>query len=298
MNKFKPFLKLIGSILAVVSVFFLIKILKESYAQIHHKEFSLQTILVYLFLIFWSLLTYLAFAYAWKQLLKNKYPDFKFLDSFRIISLSQIAKYLPGNVAHFASRYYLADKHLTKTDTTITLVLETIMFTLASFIIGCGYFFYHDLFNIFDKNKVLMLFVLASVIVIILVVVFIIIKKNHTSLKLPASKLITTFFIYLLLPFMGGLSIYLLFQLILQEQSVSYLLCVFSFSISFLLGFVVPGAPGGIGIREYSFTLLMAPFISTVLALEVILIFRVLSLVGDILLFVIGKFIPVKISHD
>ncbi len=298
MIRIKKILKIVGGILAIISIFLLIKLLQESYAQIQHKEFNLQTISLYGLLISLSLFTYLLFAYAWQLLIKSKYPDFQLTESFRIISLSQIAKYLPGNVAHFASRYYLADKHLNKKDTTITLLIETGLFALASFVIGCGYFFYHDVFSIFDKNKVLILFAMVFVIIFLIIIFVIINKKKHIPLKSPVSNIFPAMMLYLLLPFMGGLSIYLLFQLILNESSVPYLLCVFSFSISFLLGFIVPGAPGGIGIREYSFTLLMTPFTSSILALEAILIFRVLSLIGDIILFVIGKSIPVKKSND
>ncbi len=83
----------------------------------------------------------------------------------------------------------------------------------------------------------------------------------------------------------GGLVIFLLADLFDNVNSVSYLQYTAGFALAFLAGFVVPGAPGGIGIREYSFVLLFQNQLGEGIALQVILLFRLISILGDLSIF-------------
>lgn len=55
------------------------------------------------------------------------------------------------------------------------------------------------------------------------------------------------------------------------------------FSLSFLLGYVTPGVPGGIGIREAVLSYFFLFMVNDSLILAGALAFRVVSIVGDIL---------------
>ena len=54
-----------------------------------------------------------------------------------------------------------------------------------------------------------------------------------------------------------------------------------TYSLSWIAGFIVPGAPGGIGIREAVITLLLAGIIPVSDALLAALIFRFVNIIGD-----------------
>ena len=84
--------------------------------------------------------------------LQKKYPDFKLNDSFRIIAVTQIAKYLPGNIAHLLGRFYLTKNNISKSDIAYSITVENIMFVVSSLFIGSIYLFYFDLFSIFSSK--------------------------------------------------------------------------------------------------------------------------------------------------
>jgi uncharacterized membrane protein YbhN (UPF0104 family) len=293
-EKYKTYLKFVGHILALTSIYILIKIFQENIDKIEHIELTSTNIIIIFSLILLGLINYLLVSISWVIQLKHKYQNFSLIHSFKIISTTQIAKYLPGNFGHFVGRFYLAKKHLNKIDITQSLLVENIMFVISSFLIGLLYLFYFDIFTILTLYTLILLFV-VGVSILILVLFFI----NRTKIKLNfleqnITTLLEVFSLFLIMSLIGGLTTKVLINLVIPSNDLSYVLCASGFAISFVLGYIVPGAPAGIGVREYSFTLLFAPFIGNIFALEVILIFRLLSLIIDLLLYLIGKWINVK----
>jgi len=55
-----------------------------------------------------------------------------------------------------------------------------------------------------------------------------------------------------------------------------------------LVGFVVPGAPGGIGVREAVFIILLAPLVGEANALTYSIAVRLVTIGGDILFYLAG----------
>jgi len=73
-------------------------------------------------------------------------------------------------------------------------------------------------------------------------------------------------------------------------------LCVSGFSLAWVLGFVTPGAPGGVGVREAVFVVLVAPAVGSARADEVaaaiaavVVIGRLQSIVADVVGFVVAR---------
>ena len=54
-----------------------------------------------------------------------------------------------------------------------------------------------------------------------------------------------------------------------------------AFILSWVVGFIVPGAPGGIGIREFVITLLLPEGIDAALVLFGIVMYRLVNIIGD-----------------
>ena len=53
------------------------------------------------------------------------------------------------------------------------------------------------------------------------------------------------------------------------------------YMLAWVLGFIVPGAPGGIGVREAILVLLLSPVIGDTVTLSAALIHRLISIIGD-----------------
>lgn len=61
---------------------------------------------------------------------------------------------------------------------------------------------------------------------------------------------------------------------------------------AWLIGFVMPGAPGGLGIRETTFVVIAGSAIGYALALTVIVTFRIATILSDLALFVVVMVMP------
>jgi hypothetical protein len=64
-----------------------------------------------------------------------------------------------------------------------------------------------------------------------------------------------------------------------------------AFTVSAFLGFVVPGSPAGLGVREYSLIVLLASTYGETNILIASLIYRIISITADSGVFVAGEFL-------
>lgn len=297
LTNYKKFLYLIGNILVILSLLFIFKILIDNYHIVMGLEFNFYTLSIFLLLIMLSIFVYILFSISWVAQLKSNYPSFNFILSFYIISLSQIGKYLPGNIGHFAGRFYLSKRFLSKQDIIYTISVENILFICISFLLGSIYILYIDITKYITLFELLFSFLLLFSLIVFSFLAIKYIRKKITIINLNYATMIKVFFIFIIMSLLGGLSIYILTLFIAEDSNISYLQCLSGFSLSFLIGFIIPGAPGGIGIREYSFVLLFSPFLGEIYALKIILTFRIITVLSDILLFLIGKVLSKKIKN-
>tara|TARA_B100001996_G_C18627533_1_gene580399 strand:- start:757 stop:1407 length:651 start_codon:yes stop_codon:yes gene_type:complete len=84
----------------------------------------------------------------------------------------------------------------------------------------------------------------------------------------------------------------------LLGMDIGFLYVVSLFTITWLGMFIIPGAPGGIGIREFIVIALLSPIYGPDDPTIGILIFRVITVLGDALLLPIGTiFVPEELSE-
>lgn len=293
-SNYQVYIKYIGNILAFTSLLIIVHIVKTNLNDVKHVEFSYTNIVIFSLIILLVIFNYFLLAFSWREQLKGKYPLFQLSSSIRIVSLTQIAKYLPGNFGHFLGKFYLSTKYIKKPDIIFTMLVENIMFVLSSCFVGSFYFLFFDISTIIKIDNLLL--ISTTIILILLISYFIFTKFRQKIDLIRIDKIIFSkvFLIFIIMSLMGSLSICLLINLISPNSNLPFLLVISGFSISFLVGFIVPGAPGGIGVREYAFTILFSPFIGKLFALEVILLFRILSLIADVVLFILGKYLNKK----
>ena len=286
----KRLLRLFGNILVLLSIWFLVKLFSEKISEIRYLDLSISNFLLLLFLVLNGVFAYWVLSYIWKLQLGSKYTEFTLRKSFRIIALTQIAKYVPGNIAHVVGRFYLSQKILKKSDAAYSIFIENIMFIISASMIGAIYFFFYDVDNIIEINLVWILPTLIVCLLIVMKFFLSYIRAKYDVIKPQFSIFIKVFFVFVFLHLLGGVTIFVLINLITPELGTPFLLCISGYAISFMIGFITPGAPGGIGVREFAFTQLFTPFIGAIYALEVILLFRIITILSDLMLFVIGKY--------
>ncbi len=207
-----------------------------------------------------------------------------------------IFKYAPGNVFHFLGRHSLVKTHglsnrVIAFANATEIILQLISVGIIIFIgllffrveIDFGYYFG------LSFNKIMMAFALF------VILLFVVVSQKKYRNYLFNYKILSI--IYLQMLFLVGSScILFLIYMIFFNINISFELfgsIVLISSIAWLLGFIVPGAPGGIGIRE-SILLLLLPsvlFLSKEELLAGAIIFRLVTILGEVFTFFLAKLV-------
>ncbi len=300
---FKKLTKIVGNLLVLVSFGFLFFILSKLDFTAVKEMFQLSWIPIMIAFSFLFSLLYLYMAEGWRILLVlvsgaclDKHVIYVYLKTV-------IFKYAPGNVFHFLGRHSLSKTHsLAHKSIAFANGVEILLQLFAvSFIIMIGTLFFDISLNIGDylvlsKTKILLAFSL-----LIFIVVLVLFKKKYREVLLSQEALfsLTRVFLYQLVFLLGSASILVGVYYFLLDVPFTFSMfvqSVFASSLAWLLGFIVPGAPGGVGIREAILVLLLPSImiVSKELVLAGALIYRVVTISGEGLTYFWAKLFEIK----
>ena len=231
----------------------------------------------------------LALSLAWRLML-NHYQDgrFGYSESHVSYARSQIAKYLPGNVFHYAGRYALS-KAMGASDRAIVSATVEELVGVATVFALCG-----AVAALFGQSEQLLwsyisLPLLGFIAGAALVVARIALAQPFTGkyrLSSQAGFVLRSWFLFSVFLLLSlSVVVMLTAEVIPLTAPPVFATLVSAFCLSWLFGFLIPGAPGGIGVREAAFLLLLLPLEVEAQALAVILQYRMLTIVGDLLFF-------------
>lgn len=249
------------------------------------------------------LAAYLTFGFSWHQLLAAAGRRTEFAVDLGIFTTSQFAKYLPGNIGHHAGRVFLSAKYGYPTYLVIvTMVVELALVLGAMAVLSLPSLGYWIKRLGVDATAITYA-LLAGGIAVITLITIAVKHRHHPKLEkvmkafheVSSRKAHSTF--RLLLAFLGiaaGITLTTVSLGLLGEDMALLSASLFPallgvFAASWLLGFLVPGAPAGIGIRELVLTEGLAPLIGRDQAVLIALLFRILSTAADLLAFAIGS---------
>jgi len=248
----------------------------------------------------WQFITLILSGYIWNKIVfifsDKKIPYSK---SFPVFAKSNMLKYIPGNIFQYVGRNKLAiDNNISHVDVACATILDTIlgisfMTLISAYVLG------EDIANLLRQyGKSFLVLIALGIAVIILIAILVYKFRGKLSAYLSRyKKIITERKKYLLLP----LSYYILSPCItlIVNFIVAYLLfpntlstnMLFSiagaYGISWVIGFITPGAPGGIGIRESVMLLITGAMLEESILIYV-LIFRFSGVIADFIGFIIG----------
>lgn len=286
----KKAIKLIGVILTLISIYFLSMSLVENFEKVID-SFSNRLFIVILIigLVIYGL-TLVIVVMSWSLQLKERYPDITFKQLFKIAGTSQVGKYLPGNVFHIASRFYMARKiNISSKDITNTLINETLLIVISAMIVGSVYLYYYlSAINLDFRFSWLLL-----TIPITLFIFYKVNPKDNFLHLLSGNKLFIIIGIFLISHGLLGGIVFLQYKLLFSGQT-TYLIITSMLALSFVVGFITPGSPGGIGIREFVFLKLASVVMDESIALTLIITLRLISVSGDLLMYFIAAGIDNK----
>lgn len=214
-------------------------------------------------------------------------PD-RVSSSHRLYAQSQIAKYLPGNVAHLAGRHVLGRRAgSTHRSLTAAALLEI-----------CGLLFAAGLLSgvAVATGPVSVPYlsgpapVIVTAIALLLPFGGIVAIRRLTSIEVPrsgrlASGLLTPLSLHLLFFSIGGLVLLVVVSRLGALSDGAPWLVVAVFALSWMAGFLTPGAPAGLGVREAAVIAALTPFVTGSGAVVAALSLRLVTVVGDALYF-------------
>ncbi len=262
---------------------------------------------IFLALSFLSVIQYSLGPIAWRCLLMAiSGKEIPFKNVYYIYSKSNLAKYLPGNVMHFAGRNLLGEElGVRQADIALATVFEIILTLVSAVFLALVFsssYLLQTIRLILENpgyRKTLML--LAAAGMILLAAVAVLAAKNR-KVKQYLVQLVSrdnlaavlkTLPIYWPSFLIVGLINVLIFSLVLGvKMEPGTAVSVIGLTIiSWLVGYIVPGAPGGIGVREAVSVLLMAPLLGTENVIVAAVLLRVVNVIGDVLMYLIGSII-------
>ena len=236
-------------------------------------------------------------SFAWRRLLiwcGHKKISIKKCNT--IYGKSQIAKYIPGNVFHMVSRHVLGNqagiKHIVLVGASIYAILGLI---ITSILIGFGGMIIFNLTNSFFSLNQSMLIIFLAVLFSIFINVIAPSLMRSRGVKLPYHNLTNSvgymslvYLSYFIFFITAGLLLVFIVKAFIHINFFDASKIMVIFSIAWLTGFVVPGAPGGIGVRETVIIFFIAPIIGEAQGVTVAIALRFVTLLGDIFYFMVS----------
>lgn len=290
-------IKIFGYLITIVAFVFLIKSIIEKhpdFSKITHPfaavGLGLLITVMFVFIVYVS-------AYAWKSILEfiqgGKIHEPSLLS---VYTKANIGKYLPGNFMHFAGRNVLAGKlGFTQLDIAFSTIIEiAVLFLTACFwslLLAFQYFVKvaRQSLDLIASHKVIS--AIAIIILVLAICGFLFLMFRKDSFR-KYRRFLTRGFLFLVLK----LFIIYSFTLLLPAASFVVILpAVFGCSMtpyvfmlttaayvtSWVAGYMVPGAPGGIGVRESVLLLVLGASFPSDILLIAIIFHRLLSVAGD-----------------
>ena len=292
-------IKILGNILTVFSIVYIIFTIKKmnlSFTDIYNKFNFILLISV------GSIITLAGLfinSYGWKIILdffSNKI--IKVNDIWPIYLKSNLGKYLPGNIMQYVERnLFAAELGISQIFIALSSVIESGLLVLSAFLLTF-LFSYQNVTQMIKKMVNFKLWIVLFGICICFIIALVIFYKYSNkikkiwneirqgkSLKNIIAAIVKLICIYSFAFVANGICYALIcknmFDVNLDIKQFCFL--IISFIIAWVIGFIVPGAPGGIGVREFVLILLGESIIGTNNIYIAVLVQRIISVIGDVL---------------
>lgn len=244
-------------------------------------------------------------AWAWRRLLSDLDVHKPWRALASILAVTQVGKYLPGNVAQHVGRATLSfNRGIGPLPFAVTLVAEILLLMLASVLVGVS--------ALLLSGRSLALLpggrgegvLLVAAVVVAAVAGMALASRLAPGLvrrfapahadridaaTLPSLRaLAIALSVYCLVYLVFGAGIVWMAHLLAPAAPQDAWLLVASFALAWIIGFVTPGAPAGLGVREGVMLLLLGTQYPAAQAGAIVVGLRLATTLGDILLFPIG----------
>jgi hypothetical protein len=265
----------LGSLLAVFGVGFVVLRFHEYWGQLDSSLWSLPRVFQLLGLSIVYGAGNLLLALAWRHLLLHLGAGAEPRATTRIYGVSQLARYLPGNIFHLAGRQALG----MAAGMSAGILAKSTLWELG-LIVFAGTLFSALVLPAFwpATNAVVALLLWSSAVITAGLVL-----SKYLGSQVRTAFLLQTLFLalsagvfVLLLAFLGGIG---------ANPASLWPLAGGAYIVAWLIGLVTPGAPAGVGIREMVLLFLLGHAIPETVLLPAVVLSRLVTVAGDVVFF-------------
>jgi glycosyltransferase 2 family protein len=227
----------------------------------------------------------LLLALAWWKLLAQFGVQVTRLWSIRVYGVSQLAKYVPGNIFHLAGRQAIGMAAGASSGALAKSTLwELSLIALGGMLYGC-----------LALPLLTPGFPPLASIILLLGGVWVV---AYLLCRFIGSAVSVSFGWQMLFLAVSGSLFVTLLHVIARSSELhpqNWLLIGGAYVVAWLGGLVTPGAPAGVGVRELILLLLLKGLVTDADLLMAVLLGRIVTVVGDLLFFMASFLIPVKL---
>ena len=291
--------KILGRIISVLCIVFILSILIK-----FDIDFSL---LLDLKVIGMVLICAIIFAlsvfidsYSWKMLLTVssdiKIPIIKITD---VYTTSNLAKYLPGNVMHYASRNLLGAKYnISQKHMAYATILEIILKAISAMIISIillNKALYRIILDINQNMSLRVDYLIICIILVSVVIIGFILKKYCVNTSNGIKAIIISILNYIC-TFLISSGIFIAITYVIGAPlTMGELMYAGGIYIgAWLVGYITPGAPGGVGVKEGSLIMMLSGIYTIESITLISIVTRIVTILGDVVAYSIAKILDVK----
>lgn len=217
-------------------------------------------------------------------------------EAYYICTKANLMKYIPGNVLQFVGRNELAVNHdMSHKDVACATVLDTLCMVLSAVSVAAVFHMRGLLTWLLQYMNVgiLLLFVAVGLTVgiVFLILIYRKISYFHFLFEKNNVKAMITGTAFFWIFYLGTAAmLYLIFHIVLGISfSIAEIgILVGTWAIGYLMGYVMPGAPGGMGIRELVLCFLLQGIMEQDTVLLATVLLRMANILGEVIAFAVA----------
>jgi len=252
-------------------------------------------------------------ALAWRTMLRGLDVRRSWRELLAIVGITQFAKYVPGNVAQYIGRVGMSlARGIPARPLAVTLVLETLLVIAAAVVMGVGTGALSEVGLQAVRLHGAQLALIAALVALAIAGLFALRRIAPSLLKRfapkyaptldgtllpPQASLACAFALYCVMYAGMGIGLILLAHFLLPGAPDDDWLLIAVFALAWVVGFVTPGAPGGLGVREGLMLLMLAPVYTTTAASVLVIALRIETTLGAVISLIAGGILLPRRRH-
>lgn len=296
--KHRKLINIAGNILMLLSFAFIVNRIIE-YGVDFSKITSIRTFFVLMGSVILYALLVIAFAFIFYLVLKMfSNNNISKKDSIFIYCKSNLYKYLPGNIFHYIGRNEVAFNNGVSHGVVIAATIaEIILIAISAVITAIIFAGQYAIKWATDNYATEEVVVFVALLILILLAGVVLYKLNSEKISaeyirltnnIRLSDAIIFIMVYMISFILNGVMFILVLYSLGGVLSVSLLLPVIGmYTLSWLIGFITPGAPAGLGIREAIMSALLFDIVAAEFVISAVVLYRIITILGDVVSFLI-----------